>query len=249
MVAPHRHPLTDTQNYRRSRIPRLRRSIESVPTHCDLTQENCRAKKLMELLAQERSSRETRLIEIQGLRAFSKRLKVAYPKPEVILEKLSAFTLVSTDMAQTFAFEVFAIGYDFDFNPICPISMKAYDRTSLEWSFREILGLLPTDDFINQDDTYLSAGIQVRYCEGGRFRTTSNSFVAFCLQEKGRNGNRRLQVRLKLSTGLTVRIVVLICLTEKNVWGIYVDLEDRPGFWDEVKRDRAVEEEGLVDSD
>lgn len=110
---------------------------------------------------------ETRLIDIQGLRAFSKRLKVAYPKPEVILEKLSAFTLVRTDMAQTFAFEVFAIGYDFDFNPICLISMKAYDRTSLECSFREILGLLPTDDFINQDDTYLSAGIQVRYCEGG----------------------------------------------------------------------------------
>lgn len=31
--------------------------------------------------------------------------------------------------------------------------------------------------------------------------------------------------------------------------GVYVDLEDRPGFWDEVKSDRAVEEEGLVDSD
>lgn len=57
---------------------------------------------------------------------------MADPKPEVILKELSAFTLISTDMAQTFPFEVFAIGYDFDFNPVCLISMKAYDRTSLE---------------------------------------------------------------------------------------------------------------------
>lgn len=42
---------------------------------------------------------------------------------------------------------------------------------------------------------------------------------------------------------------MLVCPTKKDVWAVYVDLENRPGFWDEVKSDRVVEEEGLVDSD
>lgn len=140
------------------------------------------------------------------------------------------FSLIRTRASKGFPFSSFVVGFDFESNFFCSVSMTDSTAFYIRNSYQKLL-CLPDEEFDSREP-YPDQSISVSLCTGGRYRIMGPQTVAF--KKRRFVFDRPMLVRVR--TGADTSIQFGVNQTTPQLWSVYIDVADSLSFMDAVER-------------